>query len=135
MSGNFQIFTGFYDNDPKGPPSKDDVFEKEVLGKGYPMPFFGRALYLASAEGNVIHSAFSQHPSVICRINEYIRDGMPLIVKPLKEQRDEVIADATSLRKIELELVNRWMQPVRLQNPMIVTIKMRPVHEDVVTYG
>jgi hypothetical protein len=131
MTPNVKIFTGFYDN----PPSEPHKYYASLDAASVPMPYFGRAFYLKSCEGNVIHSAYVQNPSVLFRINEFIKEGIPLIVKPYKDQRDDVIADGTSLRKIELELVNRWMQPVRLQNPMIVTIKMEPILEDVVTYG
>jgi hypothetical protein len=61
--------------------------------------------------------------------------NMPIVQKPLKEERDEIIADGSSLRQFKITLTDRWLQPVKIKAPLVVTIKMQPIHEDVPTYG
>jgi hypothetical protein len=36
---------------------------------------------------------------------------------------------------LDLQLVDKWFQPVKLLNPMIVTIKMKPIMEEQICYG
>jgi hypothetical protein len=92
-------------------------------------------MYLVSKQGNAIHSANVQHPGVLLRINEFLMSTLPVIIKPREDDRDIVIGDGSSMREIELQLVDRWFEPVKIMNPMIVTIKMEPIMEEQVWYG
>jgi hypothetical protein len=129
MSHRARLITGFYDFD-----FPDDYLEKWISPSA-PLVGFGDVLYLMSNNGNVIHSANAQNPSILFRMHNVFRYQQPLILQPRKDQRDEVIADATSTRELRLKLVDRWLQPVKILNPMVITIKMKPVKEDVPTYG
>jgi hypothetical protein len=133
MSHRAQLVMGYYDYDFKA-HYNDKVVEHPVSPSA-PLAHFGNLLYLVSNSGNVIHSSNCQNPSVIYRIQQPFMPNAPILQKPLKEERDEVIADATSLRQISLTLTDRWLNPVKIKCPLIVTIKMQPIKEDVPTYG
>jgi hypothetical protein len=92
-------------------------------------------MYLVSNQGSAIHSANVQHPSVLFRINEFLLPTLPVLIKPREEERDYQITDGSSMREIELKLVDRWFEPILLRNPMVVTIKMEPIMEEQVWYG
>jgi hypothetical protein len=129
MSHRARLITGFYDCDfPDGYLEKWTSISAPLVG-------FGDLLYLISNNGNVIHSANAQNPSILFRMHNVFRMNQPLILTPRKDQRDEVIADGTAMRDVRLRLVDRWLQPVKILNPMVVTIKMRPIKEDIPTYG
>jgi hypothetical protein len=131
MSHRASLVMGFYDTPlpyPSGPVPK-------IISPSAPYACYGNMLYLTSKQGNCIHSANVQHPAVIFRIHEYLKFNMVLLCKPRKEERDEVIADPGALRQIDLQLVDRWFQPVKILNPMIVTIKMEPIMEEQIWYG
>jgi hypothetical protein len=131
MSHRVKLLTGFYD--VKFPyPSN---FVTEVISPSAPFNYHGNKLYLVSNQGNVIHSGNTQHPSVLFRINEFLMSTLPILIKPREDERDIVIADGSSMREIELKLVDRWFEPVKIKNPMVVTIKMEPIMEEQVWYG
>jgi hypothetical protein len=131
MSHRASLVMGFYDTPLPYPPSP----AVKIISPSAPYACYGNMLYLTSKQGNSIHSANVQHPAVIFRIHEYLKYNMVLLCKPKKEERDEVIADPGALRQIDLSLVDRWFQPVKILNPMIVTIKMEPIMEEQIWYG
>jgi hypothetical protein len=132
MSHRAKLVTGFYDTEFPYPATG---FENKVKSPSAPFGCYGNLLYLTSKQANQIHSANVQHPGVLLRIHEFFKYNLQLIVKPRKEDRDIVIGDGTSLRQIDIQLVDRWFQPVKLLNPMVVTIKMKPIMEEQVFYG
>jgi hypothetical protein len=133
MSHRARLVTGFYDFDFSHPNNEE--LKLAQPSPSAPLPHFGNLLYLVSNNGNVIHSTNCQNPSVIYRIQTPLSANMPILIKPLKEERDEVIADGTSLRNLKLTLTDRWLEPVKIKCPLVVTIKMQPIKEDVPTYG
>ena len=87
-------------------------------------------LYLVSKQGQPIQSNIGNieyTPSVIASIDCIIRDGVAIIQnfetygKPIKNT-----VNIDSFKQIELELVDFQYQPVKLFNPMFVTIKVKP---------
>jgi hypothetical protein len=132
MSHRARLVTGFYDTSF---PHPHNALANAILSSSAPYGCYGNVMYLASRQANQIHSANVQHPGVMLRIHEYFKFNLQLIVKPRKEERDIVIGDGGSLRQLDLQLVDKWFQPVVLLNPMIVTIKMRPIMEEQVSYG
>jgi hypothetical protein len=105
-----------------------------IISPSVPYTYHGNKLYLMSHQGNVIQSCNVQSPGVLLRINEFLMSTLPVLIKPKKEERDVVIGDGTSLRQFDIKLVDRWYEPVILLNPMIVTIKMKPILLDNVYY-
>jgi hypothetical protein len=125
MSHRAKLLTGFYDTKL---PIISESFTIE--SPSVPYVYHGNKLYLVSNQGNAIHSSNVQFPSVLFRINEFLMSTLPVLIKPREEERDVVIGDGGSLREIELKLVDRWYEPVKIRNPMIVTIKMEPIMEE-----
>jgi hypothetical protein len=131
LSHRASLVTGFYDT-PLPYPATYKTF---VQTPSAPYVYHGNMMYLISKNGNAIHSANVQHPGVLFRINEFLMSTLPIIIKPREEDRDVVIGDGSSMREIELKLVDRWFEPIKIINPMIVTIKMEPIMEEQVWYG
>jgi hypothetical protein len=134
MSHRARLITGFYDA-PIPNPSDPNVYKDYIQSPSAPYVYHGNMMYLVSKNGNAIHSANVQHPGVLLRINEFLMSTLPVIIKPREEDRDYVIGDGSSMREIELRLVDRWFEPVKILNPMVVTIKMEPIMEEQVWYG
>jgi hypothetical protein len=83
-----------------------------------------------------MYSSNCQNPSVIYRIQQPMQgDRMAILQKPLKSERDEIIADGSALREFKLTLTDRWLEPVKIKCPLVVTIKMKPIKQDIPTYG
>ena len=108
----------------------------EVLPRG--VPFIGEIpivdyadrLYLVSKQGQAIQSNIGEveyTPSVIAVIDHVIGQGIPIMQnfetygKPIKN-----VVNIDSFKQIELELVDFQYQPVLLNSPMFVTIKVNP---------
>jgi hypothetical protein len=130
MSHRAKLITGFYDYN-----FKNGEFSTTIWSPSAPLACFGNMMYLISKQGNVIHSANAQNPSILFRMHDLFKSPLPLIIKAKKGERDEVIADSSAMREIELQLVDRWLEPVKILNPMVVTIAMKPIKEDIPTYG
>jgi hypothetical protein len=130
MSHHAKLVLGFYDVIL---PMTD--FYVYFSSRSAPYTSLGNKLYLVSDQGNVIQSSNIQKPTVIFRINEFIVATYPILIKPRKDERDVIIADGTNFHELHLKLVDRWNEPVFLSSPMLVTIKMKPIMEDVVNYG
>jgi hypothetical protein len=133
MSHRAKLITGFYDC--TFPIKCTDSLEGIISAPSVPYNYHGNKLYLMSNQGNVIQSCNVQSPGVLLRINEFLMATLPVLIKPKKEERDVVIGDGTSLRQFDIKLVDRWYEPVILLNPMIVTIKMKPILLDNPCYG
>jgi hypothetical protein len=133
MSHRARLVTGYYHYDFNNPENAEA--EMQQTAPSAPLAHFGNMLYLVSNNENVIHSSNCQNPSVIYRIQQTFIPNQLILQKPLKEERDEVIADGSSLRQLKLTLTDRWLQPVKIKCPLVVTIKMQPIKEDVPTYG
>jgi hypothetical protein len=121
-----KLITGFYDT--TFPVLSDDY--DTIDSPSVPYVYHGNKLYLVSNQGVGIHSSNVQHPSVLFRINEFLMSTLPVLIKPREDERDVVIGDGGSLREIELKLVDRWYEPIKIRNPMVVTIKMEPIMEE-----
>jgi hypothetical protein len=137
ITENLAAIMGFLGTRFPYPPDDADgkpVYWSTIESPTAPTYTLDNCLYLESCQGNVMHSSFAQHPKILFRINEYLKQGIPLIIKPLAEQRDEVIADATGLRELRMRLVTRHFTPVQWKSPLYVTVKMEPILEDVVQY-
>jgi hypothetical protein len=132
MSHRAQLVMGYYNFDFN---NENNVSDSTQTSPSMPLVHFGNMLYLVSNNGNVIHSSNCQNPSVIYRIQQTFMPNAPILQKPLKSERDEVIADASALREFRITLTDRWLVPVKIKTPLVVTIKMKPIREDVPTYG
>jgi hypothetical protein len=132
MSHRASLVMGYYDYDFD---SDDNIRQEVQKSPSKPLVHFGNMLYLVSNNGNVIHSSNCQNPSVIYRIQQVLMANAPILQKPLKSEREEIIADASALREFKITLTDRWLHPVKIKAPLIVTIKMQPIKEDIPTYG
>jgi hypothetical protein len=133
MSHRAQLVMGYYNFDFSTGP--DNVAEQHIA-PSKPLTHFGNMLYLVSNNGNIMHSSNCQNPSVIYRIQQPMQgDTMAILQKPLKSERDEIIADGSALREFKLTLTDRWLNPVKIRCPLVVTIKMKPIKQDIPTYG
>jgi hypothetical protein len=127
MSHRAKLITGFYDAQF---PIACDPLTMKIKAPSAPYVYHGNKLYLISNQGNAIHSSNIQHPGVLLRINEFLMSTLPVLIKPREDERDVMIGDGYSLREIELKLVDRWYEPIKIRNPMVVTIKMEPIMEE-----
>lgn len=103
-------------------------------GKDYyfdiPILDYANKLYLVSKQGVSVSSNIGEReytPSVIASIDAFIRDGIPIIVnfesfaKPIK-----TVVNIDSFKLIEMELVDFMYQPIVLNSPLFVTMKVKP---------
>ncbi len=97
-----------------------------------PIVDYANKLYLVSKQGQAIQSNIGDieyTPSVIASIDHVIGQGIPIMQnfetygKPIKN-----VVNIDSFKQIELDLVDFQYQPVLLQSPMFVTIKIKPVN-------
>lgn len=95
-----------------------------------PIIDYANKLYLVSKQGQAIQSNIGDveyTPSVIASIDHLIGKDIPIMQnfetygKPIKN-----IVNIDSFKQIELELVDFQFQPVRLESPMFITIKVKP---------
>ena len=95
-----------------------------------PIRDYANKLYLVSKQGQSIKSNIGDreyNPSIIANIDHVIGPGIPIIAnfeflgKPIKN-----IVNIDSFKQIELELVDFQYQPIPLESPMFVTIKVKP---------
>ena len=91
---------------------------------------FANKLYIISKQGNAVHANVGKQdmmPSILASIDTVIRDGAPVIVnfetygKPIKNK-----VNIDSFKYLELQLVDMMFQPVKLLNPMFITMKVKP---------
>ena len=103
-----------------------------------PILDYANKLYLVSKQGTSIQSNIGDReytPSVIANVDTFIKDGIPLIVNfdtfgtPIKN-----VVNVDSFGMIELELVDFMYQPIILNSPMFVTIKIEPYKVPSVDY-
>ena len=103
----------------------DYIFDIPILD-------YANKLYLISKQGKGIISNIGDreyNPSVIGNVDTFIKDGVPVIVnfetfgKPIKN-----IVNIDSFKTIELELVDFMYEPIILNSPMFVTMKIKPVN-------
>lgn len=101
----------------------DYVFDIPILD-------YANKLYLVSKQGVSVSSNIGDReysPSVIASIDTFIKDGIPIIVnfesfaKPIK-----TVVNIDSFKLIEMELVDFMYQPIVLNSPLFVTIKVKP---------
>lgn len=102
---------------------KDYVFDIPILD-------YANKLYLVSKQGVSINSNIGDReytPSVIASIDAFIKDGIPIIVnfesfaKPIK-----TVVNIDSFKLVEMELVDFMYQPIVLNSPLFVTMKVKP---------
>ena len=95
-----------------------------------PILDYANKLYLVSKQGTSIHSNIGDKeytPSVIANIDTFIKDGVPLIVNFETYGRPiENVVNVDSFGMIELELVDFMYQPIILNSPMFITMKIEP---------
>jgi hypothetical protein len=133
MSHRASLVMGYYDYDFKA--NWDNPTSLTQISPSKPLAHFGNMLYLVSNNGNVMYSTNCQNPSIIYRIQQVFNQDSPVLQKPLKSEREEIIADGSALREFKMTLTDRWLHPVKIKAPLVVTIKMRPIREDMPTYG
>ena len=95
-----------------------------------PITDFANKLYIISKQGNVVHANVGKQdyaPSILASIDTVIRDGQPVIVnfelfgKPIKNR-----VNIDSFKYLELQLVDMMFNPVKLNVPMFITVKVKP---------
>lgn len=95
-----------------------------------PVSNYANKLYIISKQGNAVHTNVGKQeytPSILASIDTVIRNGMPVIVnfetygKPIK-----TITNIDSFKYLELQLVDMMLTPVKLLNPMFITLKVKP---------
>ena len=125
ISHRLALITGLYNVKLNEEYPKDAPFYSEL-----PIVDYANKLYLVSKQGQAIQSNIGDMeytPSVIASIDHVIGQGIPIMQnfetygKPIKN-----IVNIDSFKQIELELVDFQYQPVRLQSPMFITIKVKP---------
>jgi hypothetical protein len=84
-----------------------------------------------SKQGKGIQNSLMGSPNVIFRMNGFLKENTPLIVKSVRKwERDEIICDRDSLTEFDLQLVDRWYVPLKIKRPVLITIKMCPLPEE-----
>ena len=119
------LVTGLYNIDTVKEYAVDEKIKGEI-----PIRDYANKLYLISKQGQSIQSNIGDreyNPSIIANIDHVIGPRIPIIAnfeflgKPIKN-----IVNIDSFKQIELELVDFQYQPVPLESPMFVTIKVKP---------
>ena len=96
-----------------------------------PISNYANKLYIISKQGNAVHTNVGKQeytPSILASIDTVIRNRAPVIVnfeaygKPIK-----TITNIDSFKYLELQLVDMMLNPVKLLNPMFITLKVKPV--------
>ena len=125
ISHRLALVTGLYNIKLNEELPKNVPFLSEV-----PIVDYANKLYLISKQGQAIQSNIGEveyTPSVIASIDHVIGQGIPIMQnfetygKPIKN-----VVNIDSFKQIELELVDFQYQPVLLESPMFVTIKVKP---------
>lgn len=109
----------------------NEVYEE---GKKYyfdiPILDYANKLYLVSKQGVSVSSNIGDReytPSIIASIDTFIKDGIPIIVnfesfaKPIK-----TVVNVDSFKLVEMELVDFMYQPIVLNSPLFITMKIKP---------
>ena len=87
-------------------------------------------LYLVSLQGQAVYSSIGDKeytPSVIANIDTMIIDNKPFIYnfeqqgKPIK-----IKTNTDSLKYLEMRLVDFCYEPIELQSPLFITLKIKP---------
>ena len=95
-----------------------------------PITDFANKLYIISKQGNVVHANVGKQemsPSILASIDTVIRNDSPVIVnfetygKPIKNR-----VNIDSFKYLELQLVDMMLNPVKLNVPMFITLKVKP---------
>lgn len=95
-----------------------------------PIICFANKLYIISKQGNAVHANVGKQemsPSILASIDTVIRFGQPVIVnfetygKPIKNR-----VNIDSFKYLELQLVDMMLNPVKLNVPMFITLKVKP---------
>ena len=132
ISHRLALVTGLYNMKLNEVLPKDVPFIGEI-----PIVDYANKLYLVSKQGQAIQSNIGEveyTPSVIASIDHVIGQGIPIMQnfetygKPIKN-----VVNIDSFKQIELELVDFQYQPVLLESPMFVTIKVKPVRAPYMT--
>ena len=119
------LVTGLYNIKMNTEYAVDEKIKGEI-----PIWDYANKLYLISKQGQSIQSNIGDreyNPSIIANIDHVIGPGIPIIAnfeflsKPIKN-----IVNIDSFKQIELELVDFQYQPIPLESPMFVTIKVKP---------
>lgn len=101
----------------------DYIFDIPILD-------YANKLYLISKQGQSISSNIGDReytPSIIANIDTFIKDGVPIIVnfesfsKPIK-----TTVNINSFKLIEMELVDFMYEPIVLNSPLFITMKVKP---------
>ena len=120
-----KLITGFYD------AKKALEFTKgiESLVPDLPILDFANKLYLVSLQGQAIHSSLGDReytPSIIANIDTMIVDNEALIVNYDQAKPIKIKCNTDSLKYLEMRLVDFMYQPVILQSPLFITLKVKP---------
>jgi hypothetical protein len=125
MTHRIKLLTGFYDK------IFDPYFEQTIHAPSCPLTYFGNHFYIMSKQGKGIQNSLMGSPNVIFRMNGFLKENTPLIVKSVRKwERDEIVCDRDSLTEFDLQLVDRWYVPLKIKRPVLITIKMCPLPEE-----
>ena len=120
-----KLITGFYDT------KKGYQFLKDIESNVPDLPIldFANKLYLISLQGQAVHSSIGDQeytPSIIANIDSMIVDNEALIVNYDQAKPIKIKCNTDSLKYLEMRLVDFMYQPVLLQSPLFITIKIKP---------
>ena len=132
-SYRIKLLFGLWSLDDIKQEIKDDVgFTCPVA----PMLCYNNVLYLQSIHGNQICSRIDRvnySPSVLYRINTFIKAGLPIILNKDKLGEEvEVNYDALNATSIKIKLVDFMFQDVILKSPLFICLEIEPVENTMI---
>jgi hypothetical protein len=86
-----------------------------------PTVSFRNLLYLTSLQGESVPHK-STTPSIIYRINQFMRPGLPVVIN---KKGDKIIRDILSIKQIKMVLTDAYLEPVILCSPLYVAIEIK----------
>jgi hypothetical protein len=107
----------------------DSVFKSAThFATETPSVCFGHLLYLSSQQGQIIETedqyGYDVAKDVIYRINQFMVPNLPVIIN---KKQNSLQRNSGELNNVKIQLTDRYFQPLILQSPLYVALKIKPV--------
>ncbi|OHS98077.1 hypothetical protein TRFO_35577 [Tritrichomonas foetus] len=93
------------------------------VSESTPFTCYGNVMYLVSDQGQNIGTESNINRCVSYRINTFVKQGLPIIIN---KKQDKIRINSAAMSHIRFQLVDFQFQPVLLNSPLFVQLKIKP---------